>query len=65
MSAYDRGDPRRSCYRKKAYPGEKAATQVAAKVMRDYPEADLVAYGCRQCGAWHIGQRPGSVRVER
>lgn len=45
------------CNRKKAYPDEKMAKRVAAR-MRAEKGADVVAYGCGLCGRWHIGRRP-------
>lgn len=48
-----------TCARKKAYPTEKLAKQVANR-MRENRGADVVAYACTRCGSYHIGRRPGS-----
>ena len=54
---YERADVRQSCTRKKAYPDEKFAKRVARQ-MRDERGANVRAYGCRHCGAFHIGRSP-------
>jgi hypothetical protein len=54
---YDRADEGWSCHRKKAYPTEAFARRVAQK-MRDERDANVVAYGCRHCGSYHIGRAP-------
>lgn len=43
------------CNRKKAYPDEKFAKRVARRI-RQERGANVVAYGCGRCGAWHIGR---------
>ncbi len=54
---YDNADIRQSCTRKKSYPDEKFAKRVARQ-MREERDADVVAYGCRHCGRYHIGRAP-------
>jgi hypothetical protein len=58
---YDNADPRQSCYRKKAYPTEQIGQKVVNQ-MKYERGADVVTYGCRHCGRWHIGRAPGSTR---
>lgn len=47
-------DPRWSCFRKKTYPGEKAAKAVARNV-RLTRGVEVHAYSCPTCLSWHIG----------
>lgn len=55
---YPDAAPERSCYRKKAYPDEKTARRVAAK-MREERGANVDYYGCTNCGRFHIGRVAG------
>ncbi len=54
---YENAHVQQSCTRKKAYPDEKFAKRVARN-MREERGADVVAYGCRHCGRYHIGRAP-------
>lgn len=45
-----------TCARKKAYPEEKMARRVAAR-MRDEGK-NVVHYACTRCGRFHIGRAP-------
>jgi hypothetical protein len=45
----------RACARKKAYPTERLAARVAAKV-HDERGVVVVPYGCTRCGQWHLGR---------
>ena len=47
-----------TCTRKKAYPDEKLARRVAAR-MRDEGK-NVVHYACTRCGRYHIGRAPGA-----
>lgn len=55
--SYPNADLRRACTRKKAYADEALAEKVARKVS-EANGANVVAYGCTNCGAWHIGNAP-------
>lgn len=54
---YANADTAWVCARKKAYPDEKLARRVAAR-MREEKGADVVAYMCTRCGRFHIGRAP-------
>ena len=43
-----------ACSRKKAYPDEKMARRIAAR-MRDEGK-NVVHYACTRCGRYHIGR---------
>lgn len=45
-----------SCFRKKAYPLH-VAERVARRI-REERDADVIAYGCSNCGQYHVGRRP-------
>ena len=64
-SDYPQADVRLSCLPKKQYPTEDMATRVANRLNYDHRDEGLKlqAYGCRHCGAWHIGRTPGSPLV--
>ncbi len=49
-----------SCFRKKAYPDERMARQVAARV-RERHDENVVAYACPHCGRYHVGHAPRSA----
>jgi hypothetical protein len=44
------------CNRKKSYPDPKMAARVARQRSAKIG-VDLVVYGCRHCGQWHLGSR--------
>lgn len=48
-----------ACTRKKAYPDEKFARRVAARI-REEEGVNVVAYACTRCGRFHIGRAPGA-----
>lgn len=54
---YDGADVAWACSRKKIYADEKFAKRVALQ-MRAERGANVVAYGCRHCGGYHIGRAP-------
>jgi len=62
MSGTDRTDyagasTQWTCARKKAYPDEKIASKVAARMRGE--DKNVVHYACTRCGRWHIGRAPG------
>jgi len=54
---YARASTEWACNRKKAYPDEKLAKKVAARI-RAEKDVDVVAYACTRCGRYHIGRAP-------
>lgn len=50
--------PRWECFRKHAYATEKIAKAVARDV-RAKRGAEVHAYSCTHCGAWHLGKNTG------
>ena len=53
---YENASTEWTCARKKAYPEERMARRVAAR-MRDEGK-NVVHYACTRCGRFHIGRAP-------
>lgn len=51
--------PAWSCFRKKAYRDEAIAKKVARRINEER-DANVRAYGCVECGQFHVGKVPRS-----
>ncbi len=56
-------DPRRSCYRKTAYPTEAIAADVSRRINAKTGIAPTRTYGCTRCGFWHVGRSGWTVDI--